>query len=134
MPPSKPDPDQARDIEVGDEVISQSEPERQRVLIAEWCGWKYRPLSEYSDKYWFNGKTTRDEPPDYLNDLNAMHEAVSHLSFGQRGYFNAELFKCACNGRNLSSAIKEPHFIFQTLNATDAQRAEALLRTLGKLK
>jgi len=69
--------------------------------------------------------------PDYLNDLNAIHEAEKTLPETKRGYFNAELFKLA-TGRNLSSAIKEPEFIFTALNASATQRGEAFLRAIGK--
>lgn len=71
--------------------------------------------------------------PDYTKDLNAIREAASKLPATRRGYFNAELFLLATE-RNLSSAIREPEFIFAALQATAAQRAEALLKALGLWK
>jgi hypothetical protein len=60
---------------------------------------------------------------DYLNDLNAMHEAEKILGQGQRrGYiFNLQT---VCGGRQFG----DNYF------ATAAQRAEALLRTLDLWK
>lgn len=108
--------------------------EQQRIAIAEACGfvrtdewvigWK-RPNPEWPDGYYPCAL------PDYLNDLNAMHEAEGALSEVKRGYYNAELSKLA-TGRNLSAAVKEPEFIYNLLHATAAQRAEAFLRALGK--
>jgi hypothetical protein len=63
--------------------------------------------------------------PDYLNDLNAMHEAEKVLSRGegyhQKGGFG--LYKTA-----LAEVCDEQH----PIDATAAQRAEAFLRTIGK--
>lgn len=123
-------------------------PEKINIAIAQWCGWCHRLATQDNPAYrhgirlpntfgpdveafWKEGVDgVYASPPDFYHDLNAINEAVSHLSFGQRGYYNAELFKAACNGRSLSSAIKEPDFIFKTVNAISPQRCEALLRTV----
>lgn len=55
-------------------------PERQRVVIAELCGW-----SDIGDSQGLlmgcrpGFKTIRNPVPNYLGDLNAMHEAEKLL-------------------------------------------------------
>ncbi len=90
-------------------------PEQQRSAIAEACGWK----TGYRDPEAWHPL------PDYLNDLNAMHEAEKVLSRGQnynqsRGFGR---YKTA-----LAEVCDEQH----PIDATAAQRAEAFLRTIGK--
>jgi hypothetical protein len=74
-------------------------PEAQRIAIAEACGWTM---------------------PDYLNDLNAMHEALKVQTPEFRTDFREIIFKMA-NNQNQN--------IFE-LEADDW--AEAFLRTIGK--
>jgi hypothetical protein len=88
-------------------------PEQQRIAIAEACGWK---CSEYSHEL---GQLVAQFIPDYLNDLNAMHQAEEVL-FNQFNTIGEAYW------RNLSHV--EPHPIY----ATAAQRAEAFLKTVGK--
>jgi len=64
--------------------------EEQRIAVAELCGWKkiksltnklpigLAPYSGRLDHY-------RQEVPDYLNDLNAMHEAENQIRHGSTG-------------------------------------------------
>ena len=93
-------------------------PEKQRIAIAEACGW-----TEISD--WkaagINGQHPTepwtDVIPDYLNDLNAMHEAEKVLNNVQRERYRTELVYSHAGG---------------DVFATSAQRAEAFLRTIGK--
>jgi len=96
-------------------------PEQQRIAIAKACGWESRlTLVSGCSKpipLWFGPEGgNRAHPPDFLNDLNAMHEAEQVLEKNQeQSYF--ELL----------------HDIAGNLNfyrATAAQRAEAFLRTL----
>jgi len=86
-------------------------PEAQRIAIAEACGWK----TEYRDAV-----SSVTALPDYLNDLNAMHEAEKVL-FGRNDW---------------SACIYDEHINVATSswkwNATASQRAEAFLRTIGK--
>jgi hypothetical protein len=98
-------------------------PEQQRIAIAEACGIVSR--DQWGPLY----KTALGVVrvcPNYLNDLNAMHQAEMVLSRGehynQTGGFglyvqNLDLVRC---GRK--------HLI----EATAAERAEAFLRTVGK--
>lgn len=98
-------------------------PEQQRIAIAEACGW-----TEISD--WkaagINGKHPT-EPwteviPDYLTDLNVMHEAEKVLTRDQLHTYLFELHKI----------INRNHIKRYAVCATAALRAEAFLRTIGK--
>lgn len=91
-------------------------PEQQRIAIAEACGWE--PIPE--------GHFHPDNPigqtmPDYLNDLNAMHEAEKVLT--------NEQLEVYCNILH-----KPNHGVYWAIHATASQRAEAFLRTIGKWK
>jgi hypothetical protein len=57
--------------------------------------------------------------PDYLNDLNAMHEAEKALT--------SEQLEVYCNILH-----KPNHGVYWAIHATASQRAEAFLRTIGK--
>jgi hypothetical protein len=97
-------------------------PTAQRIAIAKACGWEICGHAAY--KHFRRGACVCDIPtlPDYLADLNAMHEAITSLPDEMRCAFNAELmeqFKDCRYGLHLA------------LNATAAQRAEAFLRTLN---
>ena len=69
-------------------------PDQQRITIATACG--------------------KDD--DYLNDLNAMHEAEKTLNYDQLDNYYFEMAK----------RMVRPY------HATAAQRAEAFLHTIGK--
>lgn len=85
-------------------------PEQQRVAIAEACGWK----TGYRDPEAWHPL------PDFLHDLNAMHEAEKVLEGGMRSKYDAEL-TLICS--------RDYNFIWES---TASQRAEAFLRTIGK--
>ncbi len=96
-------------------------PESQRIAIAEACGWKRR---DYVNCHGVNVAdwVSRNDViygtenlPDYLNDLNAMHEAEKVLTGIQLAEYSIWLQK-----------IEDLDFL-----ATAAQRAEAFLKTLG---
>ena len=98
-------------------------PEAQRIAIAEACGWRL-----WSS---FNGlwappncvveyDTDAYPLPDYLNDLNAMHEAEKTLTFHQETDYIAHLMR-----------QHKDNPMTQGFMATAAQRAEAFLRTLN---
>lgn len=111
--------------------------EHQRIKIAEACGWKRRwlnrggaPLLDAKPKggsweVWipptpvFSADPDYSPvPPNYLSDLNAMHEAEKVLTGGMRSKYDAEL-TLICS--------RDYNFIWES---TAAQRAEAFLRTL----
>lgn len=107
-------------------------PEAQRIKIAEACGWSvenchvrggknvlYKGVVRHSELFNDALEPTlmlmRPWLPDYLNDLNAMHEAEKIL-YATPNYtpYRSELAKLG-----------------DIVHATAAQRAEAFLRTLG---
>jgi hypothetical protein len=116
--------------------------EKQRIAIAEACGWKDIKDTNHEDvniesrsiSCW-SGLTgvppkfihyewNRVIIPDYLNNLNAMHEAEMSRVDMEDGRFIV-LFREYLHtilGHDGSLAI----------HATAAQRAEAFLRTIGK--
>jgi hypothetical protein len=92
--------------------------EEQRVAIAEACG-------EDSDSI------VRELIPDYLNDLNAMHEAEKMLTQDQLIDYSRHLGKLVTIHLPASRAA---WMDFKLINSTASQRAEAFLRTIGKWK
>jgi hypothetical protein len=85
--------------------------------IAEACGWKPAPrgrwkLNEHVERF----------RPDYLNDLNAMHEAERTMGDPQL-WDEYQSY--------LSDAMRNIGWIY---HATAAQRAEAFLKTLNLWK
>lgn len=112
-------------------------PEAQRIAIAEWCGWKpQKCVSPIDGKteltLWYSQGprvVTSASIPDYLGDLNAMHEAEEKLTGDDRRTFIFRLYDV------LGGAGSRPTWsadIFNYAHATAAQRCEALLRTIGK--
>jgi hypothetical protein len=103
--------------------------EKQRIAIAEACGivgpFDNRWIKEYEeeggDSHGFTGfeKGELVFIPDYLHDLNAMHEAENVL-------MQADLIF------EYGMHITTDHHYEHLLRATAAQRAEAFLRTIGK--
>lgn len=98
-------------------------PEAQRIAIARACGIKNIQKGGYC--YIPEGQTwgSSKQLPDYLNDLNAMHEAEKILTLDQQCSYAVKLAKL----RN------KPYDDFGCF-ATAAQRAEAFLRTLNLWK
>jgi hypothetical protein len=90
----------------------QMTPEEQRTAIAEACGWK----TGYRDPEAWHPL------PDYLNDLNAMHEAEKGLVSLQWVSYSRRL-----------QTLCDESFTWP-IHATASQRAEAFLRTIGKWK
>lgn len=115
-------------------------PDEQRIAIAEWVGWKQREKSHramvpcgnqfsYDNFFWNDPHGRPDKgPPDYLNDLNAMHEAEGLLKGSQIRDFEISLIKLL--NLPLESTPYEGS-TFPLIHATAAQRTEALLKTLG---
>jgi|688.fasta_scaffold710667_1 hypothetical protein len=99
--------------------------EKQRIKIAEECGWRYSPYASLEVKQdailsWIRPGNADWQPeclPDYLNDLNAMHEAEKIFKLGMRSRYDAELGLIA---------ERDYCFIWET---SAAQRAEAFLKT-----
>jgi len=131
-------------------------PEDQRIAIAEACG------ATWKADHFENPMLVRDDIvlavcpdesptfllslPDYLNDLNAMHEAEKMLRNGQAEIFVEWLNRIVfrehwewwwSDGDRLP--VNSPGYfevptktVFGCVGASATQRAEAFLRTLGK--
>jgi hypothetical protein len=94
--------------------------EKQLIAIAEACGWKPNPfLMDMS------GQVFPQSPPDYLNDLNAMHEAEKLLTHDQEDTFTEYLWRQKKQDRIANSYL---------WHSTAAERAEALLKALNLWK
>jgi len=102
--------------------------EQMRIAIAEACGWKvpngctnYRVRPEGS-RVFFNPLTDDDPLPDYLNDLNAMHEAEKTL---------LKIDGCQAHWETYSNILTAKLGCVDIFHATARQRAEAFLKTKG---
>jgi hypothetical protein len=99
-------------------------PEKQRIAIADACGW-----TDCSSGTGFHPKSRTKYAddlialPDYLNDLNAMHEAEKAL--------NTDALCDEYNSR-IESMVSGKSPLGWKWHATAAQRAEAFLRTINK--
>ena len=104
-------------------------PDKQRIAIAEACG--YKRLTQHEAVWSHKGSKiyTAGNLPNYLADLNAMHEAEKVLTYEQAEEFVEQLY-LADQKNNL--AENPPPWRFNVASATAAQRAEAFLRTIGK--
>ena len=114
-------------------------PEKQRLLIAEACGWNvYTNPQENSGHRYSAPKGTspflgRHTLPDFLKDLNAMHEAEKCSAIRAVGYAFAYLPNLAVVVRRdaLPHQFDDEDIRNACVFATAAQRAEAFLKTLG---
>ena len=116
-------------------------PETQRIAIAAACGWTnclpgtpgfgsyvgqptgIPPPQAIPDEF----VDEREALPDYLNDLNAMRDAESILTGGNRQQYYDEL-------EHVLFGQSEIHWSddkFVVVHASAAQKAEALLKTLN---
>lgn len=101
-------------------------PEKQRIAIAEACGWREVRRVPHSDGKIFGQNPNyppmvppRISVPDYLTDLNAMREAEMALGLKYDQWTRELRAICQRDRRCVESA-------------TATQRAEAFLRTIGK--
>ena len=94
-------------------------PKQQRIAIAQACGWKtgYRDPESWHPL------------PDFLNDLNAMHDAEMTLTQDQQLDYSRHIGKLVTSHLPASRAA---WMDFRLINATATQRAEAFLRTIAK--
>jgi len=97
--------------------------EKQRIAIAEACGkGRYEPIVHELPfvKWKRDGVACAAPPPDYLNSLDAMHEAVETLRY-RDGF---EWFDFQKHLLDICGSV------MNCIQATAEQRAEALLKTL----
>jgi hypothetical protein len=111
-------------------------PEAQRIAIAEACGWKdcklqANPLN--GEINWFAGidpiVQCEQSVPDYLSDLNAMHEAEEVLTEEQWDEYCWNLRVIVTRNETIPPRGTRD---FEIVHATVPKRTEAFLRTLGK--
>ena len=108
-------------------------PEEQRIKVAELCGWIRRAPDSNGLIWWEHRVHGRYKPislrppyslsdvPDYLNDLNAMHEAekcIPHNIDDDYAMYREYTRRLRCNTSG---------WVF---NATAAQRAEEFVLTM----
>ncbi len=114
-------------------------PEKQRIAIAEACGY----FRDFDEEPGFGSGTrktfgwrTRTNPrlvrvlPDYLSDLNAMHEAEKKFqsTLEKTAYFESILMILFDDPAGDGSHIE----MWGVCSAPANVRAEAFLRTIGK--
>jgi hypothetical protein len=115
-------------------------PEAQRIAIAKACGWRpWRelPTPETGELMMSfispnpnEGNRFADDLPDYLNDLNAMHEALQTLEVREQGAFWDHLHEATLKHIFWSDDTNAWN-CFDTLNAPAAKWAECFLKTKG---
>lgn len=109
----------------------------QRIAIAEFCGWtnirKHFPYWSEPETYEFEGlKNIKFYTgiPDYLNDLNAIHEAEKLLKGEQTEQYSITLYTLRLN-RGIPTHVRGWEALGM-LHATAKERSEALLKVIGK--
>lgn len=130
-------------------------PKEQRIAIAEACGWKWIQTnyeaesgligtdSPHSGNIPYQGRnypSNKHLPmygkaiPDYLNDLNAMHEAETLVIYANDKFpkkYTQQIKAAICR----DAEVKKAQMDFDMcITATAAQRAEAFLKTLNLWK
>ncbi len=103
-------------------------PEAQRIAIAQACGWTGFNPDNIPDCLQYTARRVNGKwglIPDYLNDLNAIHDAVKSLPQN----IMPRYFACLCN---IVSGALSLYGYSRATEATAAQRCEALLKTINK--
>jgi len=103
-------------------------PEAQRLAIAEACGWRSGACPCGGEDCGGMEVPTGgdwDFPPNYLIDLNAMHEAEGTLDWDEQASTQADEYRMA-----LTTVCGHDRDLIHV--ATAAKRAEAFLKTIGK--
>lgn len=105
--------------------------EQKRIAIAEACG--ARPHTLEGTQRWFVPTSIFpflvSELPDYLTDLNAMHEAENTLSDTQCQRYIDHLAEITDAVKEYSGVPVTTHWCLY--HATAAQRADAFIATLN---
>ncbi len=117
-------------------------PEQQRIAIAEACGWKLVTDNPEYEPYWEDPKGNMvavsngvHRFPNYLNDLNAMHEAETFIRNAQDQMRYASETLIAMGFDDLIEASDlNVDYCWHAMGATAAQRAEAFLKALNLWK
>lgn len=98
-------------------------PEQQRLALAKWAGFKMCPVH-------LAYECCGNRVPDFLNDLNAVHELMARLDSAQYDGESGFTQTLAMVTQGPNAPINGWRFR-PMQEATAAQRCEALLRTLG---
>ena len=107
-------------------------PEEQRIRVAELCGGRFsgcrcgRCTADYELWHWPDGRIS-DEPPNYLNNLNACHGMEQMLDEAQDHpitYWEALMEIVGCTDSNDGNEMRK------VICATAAQRCEAFVLTM----
>ena len=111
-------------------------PDEQRIKVAELCGWVAH-IDDFDKEcvcvWWSNPLGNKavapgvGHLPDYLNDLNAMHEAES-LFVQHDGCVWGDDWERYCKELSKICTLAEPANCL--MRATAAQRAEAFVLTM----
>ncbi len=104
-------------------------PEKQRIAIAEACGWRSNPIRLGHFPPGLHPQCNINnhfEMPDYLNDLNAMHEAERSLITPD---VEKKWIENLC--RVVHQFSQRTHTSNLMVRSTAPQRAKALLKTFG---
>jgi hypothetical protein len=110
-------------------------PDAQRIAIAEACGW-----TEVSD--WGEGGINGKHPtepwveviPDYLNDLNAMNDALITMSDDQWARYVKILSGETAEESLLPTYYWQLEDVLDILQATNSTQAQAFLIAIDKWK
>ena len=112
--------------------LTELTPEQKRIASAEACG--YQIEIAYHLPFRAMIRKRDDEAyimlPDYLNDLNAMHEAMRVLTDDIREVFSSHLRRIWAFNYNARCGSFPSHD--DSRNATAAQRADAFLLATGR--
>ncbi len=108
-------------------------PEEQTIVIAEFCGWKVIDHSAtYGPMWWISPSgVEKTQCPDYVNDLNAMHSAEESIKGTDNYCKYLERLYAMLTSENQDPGL-DPVTLWPLVHATAQQRAEALLRAIGK--
>jgi hypothetical protein len=111
------------------EQLAKMTPEEKQIRIAEICGWKID--DDYEDGALMGHHQVPDSEflgwdmvPDYLNDLNAMHDAEKVLGEKCKMYHSVLSF----NGDAYLGEDNPDGWVF---HVSASKRADAFLLTLG---
>jgi len=97
--------------------------EKQRIAIAEFCGLK--PEQYFRKIVWVYGGAMHMDPPDYLNDLNAMFAAEQKLNGMQMQEYTHTIIRAI----DSDGAVYPEDFL---VHASSKTRAEAFLHVIRK--
>lgn len=109
--------------------------QEQRIAIGKLCGWTFITQGDRPYGLSPNDKTAMRESilPDYLNDLNAMHEAENILTDDEDGPLGNTISRYRFFLNQILD-VKTGKDGWRVINASAAQKAEAFLRALNLWK